>query len=164
MEGLRGEHLEDSTVVIARDRDGAARGYLHFVPTAGPAASLSQMRRDHDAPNGLMEFLVVRAIQLLGEGGVRELSLNFAAFARLLHSPQGPGALLLGKLLSAADRWFQTESLYRFNAKFGPSWRPRYLLYEGALGIPRAGLAAMWAEGQLPKPRLPTTPRGPTDT
>ena len=27
-------------------------------------------------------------------------------------------------------------------------------MYEGALGLPRAGLAAMWAEGQLPKPRL----------
>ena len=31
--------------------------------------------------------------------------------------------------------------------------RARYLLYEGALGLPRAGLAVMWAEGQLPKPR-----------
>jgi hypothetical protein len=28
-------------------------------------------------------------------------------------------------------------------------------VYEGALGLPRASLAAMWAEGQLPKPVLP---------
>jgi hypothetical protein len=27
------------------------------------------------------------------------------------------------------------------------------LVYEGALGLPRASLAALWAEGQLWKPR-----------
>jgi hypothetical protein len=37
------------------------------------------------------------------------------------------------------------------------AWQLRYLVYEGALGPPRTGLAAMWAEGQLPKP-LDLTP------
>ena len=31
--------------------------------------------------------------------------------------------------------------------------RPRYLVYEGALGLPRVGLAALRIEGQLPKLR-----------
>ena len=154
MEGLCGEHVRDTTVVIARDPDGVPRAFLHFVPTAGEAMSLSFMRRDPDTPNGLMEFLVVRAIQLLGAQGVRELSLNFAAFARLLHSPCGPRDRALAKVVCSADRFFQVESLYRFNAKFAPRWQPRYLLYEGPLGLTRAGLAAMWAEGQLPKPRV----------
>jgi lysyl-tRNA synthetase class 2 len=154
MEGLCGAHLRDTRIVIARDAEGAPRGFLHFVPTAGNAMSLSFMRRDPDTPNGLMEFLVVRAIQLLGELGISELSLNFAAFARLLHSPGGRHERVLAKLICTADRIFQVESLYRFNAKFAPRWQPRYLLYEGRFGLTRAGLAAMWAEGQLPKPRL----------
>ena len=53
----------------------------------------------------------------------------------------------------SANPFFQIESLYRFNAKFFPRWEPRYLVYEGAFGLPARGLAAMWAEGQLPKPR-----------
>jgi lysylphosphatidylglycerol synthetase-like protein (DUF2156 family) len=53
------------------------------------------------------------------------------------------------------DGHVQIESLYRFNAKFQPRWNPRYLTYEGRTGLLRAGLAAVWAEGQIPKPQLP---------
>jgi lysyl-tRNA synthetase class 2 len=155
MDSLRGEHLHDSLVLIARDGDGAARGFLHFVPVYGrDAVSLSFMRRDLDTPNGLTEFMVAQAMELLRERGVQEASLNFAAFARLMHSPSGPVERLLGRLATLFNPYFQIESLYRFNAKFFPRWEPRYLVYEGPLGLPRAGLAAMWAEGQLPKPRL----------
>jgi lysyl-tRNA synthetase class 2 len=154
LEGLRGIHLAGSTVVVARDANGLVRAFLHFVPVAGrPVLSLNFMRRDRDTPNGLMEFLVVRAMEACREHGIRELSLNFAAFARLLHSPSGRGERLLGKLASIANPYFQIESLYRFNAKFGPRWAPRYLLYEGALGLPMTGLSAIRAEGQLPTRR-----------
>ena len=57
-------------------------------------------------------------------------------------------------LAKRLDRFFQIESLYRFNAKFFPRWEPRYAIYEGRFGLPRMALAGMWAEGQLPKPQL----------
>ena len=79
-----------------------------------------------------MEFLVVSAIEMLRERGVEELSLNFAAFARLPPQPEGLGERAAGAAGRLADRFFQIESLYRFNAKFTPRWQPRYLLYEPA--------------------------------
>jgi lysyl-tRNA synthetase class 2 len=155
LDSLRGEHLDDTFVLAARDDRGDVRGFLHFVPVYGkPAASLSFMRRDHDTPNGLTEFLVVRGVEQLRDRGVEELSLNFAAFARLMHSPSGRWERFLGRLATVFNPYFQIESLYHFNAKFFPRWEPRYLLYEGRLGFPRAGVAALWAEGQLPKPRM----------
>ena len=39
-------------------------------------------------PNGMTEFLVVKAVELLRERGVAEMSLNFAAFAKWMHSPE----------------------------------------------------------------------------
>jgi lysyl-tRNA synthetase class 2 len=153
MDTLTGDHAADTLAVLARDSDGEIRGVLHFVPCYGrPAVSLSFMRRDPETPNGLTEFLVVQAIEHLKQRGTEEMSLNFATAAKYLHSPEGAFERTLGKLAEVCNPYFQIESLYRFNAKFFPRWEPRYLVYEGAWGLPRAGLAAMWAEGQLWKP------------
>ncbi len=153
MDSLAGAHGHDTLVVVARDAGDAIRGVLHFVPVYGrDAVSLSFMRRDPETPNGLTEFLVASAVELLCERGIAELSLNFAAFARWMHSPDSWHERLLAKLVTLGNPFFQIESLYRFNAKFFPRWAPRYLVYEGALGLPRTGVAALWAEGQLWKP------------
>ncbi len=156
IDGLRGDHLDESLVVVARDAEGEVRGFLHFAPCYGRAAvSLGLMRRDRDTVNGLTEYLVVKAIEMLRERGVEEMSLNFAAFARWLRDPNGLVERTLGRVVTLANPYFQIESLYRFNAKFSPRWQPRYLLYErGPLGFARTGMAAMFAEGQLPSPAL----------
>ncbi len=80
------------------------------------------------------------------------MSLNFAAFARLLREPEGLLERAAGQAIALGDTWFQIERLYRFNAKFFPRWEPRYFMYERRFGLPRAGIAALWIEGQLPKP------------
>ena len=155
IDSLRGDHLRDS-VVVSRATDGASAASSTSCPSTGaPRCRSASCAASRDTPNGLTEFLVVRSIELLRERGVEELSLNFAAFARLHPRPARPVRAAARRGSSAlGNPFFQIESLYRFNAKFFPRWEPRYLLYEGALGLPRAGLAAMWAEGQLPKPRL----------
>jgi len=153
LDELRRDDHGDSLVVVGRDGDGRIRGFLHFAPAYGRAAvSLSAMRREHDTPNGLTEFLVARGLEQLRARGVREASLNFAAFARFVHAPRNAIERIVGQVLLVADAFFQIERLHRFNAKFFPRWEPRYLMYERALCLPRVGLAALWVEGQLPKP------------
>ncbi|MGB9185541.1 MAG: phosphatidylglycerol lysyltransferase domain-containing protein [Solirubrobacteraceae bacterium] len=156
MDSIDGPHCDSTLVLLARDESDPARpvrGVLHFVPCYGRAAvSLSFMRRDPDTPNGLTEFMVVKAVELLRERGIREMSLNFAAFAKWIHSPEKRSERVLGKVVTLGNRFFQIESLYRFNAKFFPHCEPRYLVYDGTFGLPRASIAALWAEGQLYKP------------
>ncbi len=148
------ERSDDTVLVVARDGRGEARGFLHFVPSYGrPAMSLSAMRRDAGTPNGLTEFLVVRAIEGLRERGIEEVSLNFSAFGRILRAPATRLERRLRPALALGDRLFQIESLYRFNAKFQPRWEPRYLIYESALTLPQVGMATLRAEGQLPRLR-----------
>lgn len=159
-DALVDELLPDALVVLARDEHGRVRGFLHFVPVFGrPAASLAFMRRDRDTPNGLTDFLVVEAARLLGERGLEEFSLNFAAWGRWLREPANAVERVAAGLLRVGDRWFQVERLLHFNAKFSPRWQPRYLLFGGVGQLPRVALAALWVEGQLPRPRL-LRPRG----
>jgi lysyl-tRNA synthetase class 2 len=163
MDSLHNPHNDDTLVVYATDAGGVIRGFLHFVPTYGRAAvSLSFMRRVRDTPNGLTEFLIVEAIDHLRARGISEVSLNFAAFGRLLREPAGILERAVGRLLALGDSWFQIERLYRFNAKFFPRWEPRYFMYERRFGLPRAGIAALWLEGQLPKPSIRRRPARPT--
>jgi lysyl-tRNA synthetase class 2 len=159
LDALRRDDQPDTVLLIARDSDQAISGFLHFVPSFGrPAMSLSLMRRDPNTPNGLTEFLVVKAIEMLRERGIDEVSLNFAAFARFIHSPRGRLERLAGSMARHADAVFQIERLYRFNAKFFPRWEPRYMMYERLSALPRVALATLWLEGQLPKPKLRRVP------
>jgi lysyl-tRNA synthetase class 2 len=163
MDSLRNPVGEDTLVVYAVDEGGTIRGFLHFVPTYGrDAVSLSYMRRQRETPNGLTEFLIAEGIEHLRVRGVAEVSLNFAAFARFIRQPNGMVERTLGRALAVGDTWFQIERLYRFNAKFFPRWEPRYFMYERRLGLARAGIAALWLEGQLPKPRLRRRPVAPS--
>jgi lysyl-tRNA synthetase class 2 len=109
------------------------------------------MRRDRDTANGLMDFLVVEAARLLAEQGIQEFSLNFASYGRWLREPTNFVERALAIALRRADHFFQIERLLRFNAKFEPRWQPRYVLFERPIALPRIALAAMRAEGQLPR-------------
>ena len=64
------------------------------------------------------------------------------------------------RILVRFDRWFQIQRLQQFNAKFFPRWVPRYAMAESWLSAPRAGLAIMDLEGQLPQLSSATTPVG----
>ncbi len=159
LDRLGGPEQDETMLIVARDGEGRVAGFIQFVPHNGNASmSLAMMRRLPDSPNGLMEFVIARSIELLRERGVCEISLNFAAFGRQLRAPSGVLERAFGGALRLADRWFQIERLYRFNAKFFPDWRPRYLIYRGYHELPRCALAVMWAEGQVPKPAIRSQP------
>lgn len=149
---LDGPAAADCLVIVAYDDTEAPRGFLHFAPVYGQQAmSLAFMRRDPNTPNGLMEFLVCTAITELRSRGIERLSLNFAAFGRLLRAPRNARERLVARVIRRGDRWFQISSLLTFNEKFSPTWEPRYMMCQGAKGAARAGLAAAWLEGHLPR-------------
>lgn len=150
---------DDGLVAVARDESGEARALLLLLPVAGGGAySLALMRRAAHTPNGLTEFLVVEAVERLRALGATELSLNFALLGRCLREGGSWRLRLLRRGMRAADRWFQLERLYRFNDKFFPRWKPRYLMFESTADTPRVALCALVVEGFLPRlPRRETS-------
>jgi lysyl-tRNA synthetase, class II len=141
---------DDDCVIATATEDGVLRAILHFVPWGSDGLSLDLMRRDRAVQPGLNDFLIVEAIKRAPDLGVKRISLNFAMFRAALERGEriGAGPVLRAwrGLLLVASRWFQIESLYKFNAKFCPEWVPRFVVYTGTRDIPRIGLAALEAE------------------
>jgi lysyl-tRNA synthetase class 2 len=147
----------DCVFAVAR-QDGVMRAFLQFVPWGDDGMSLDLMRRDRTADAGVNELLIVDALKLCPELGVNRVSLNFAVFRSTLERGErlGAGPLLRGwrRVLLFASRWFQIESLYRFNAKFQPTWVPRFIVYPATRDLPRIAVAALEAEAFLTWPHL----------
>jgi lysyl-tRNA synthetase class 2 len=155
--GRLGAPGDENCVLVTAIEDGVLRAVLHFVPWGNDGLSLDLMRRDKTAQAGLNDFLIVEAIKAAPGLGVKRVSLNFAMFRAALERGERIGAGPVLKawrgLLVFLSRWFQIESLYKFNAKFGPIWEPRFFVYPGGRDAPRMALAAMEAEAFLVWPR-----------
>jgi len=147
----------DCVFVVAR-QDGVMRAFLQFVPWGSDGMSLDIMRRDRTADAGVNELLIVDALRSSPALGVSRVSLNFAAFRSTLERGErlgaGPFLRAWRTVLLFASRWFQIESLYRFNAKFQPTWVPRFIVYPATRDLPRIAVAALEAEAFLTWPRL----------
>ncbi|WP_137234972.1 phosphatidylglycerol lysyltransferase domain-containing protein [Streptomyces sp. BPSDS2] len=153
---LPGSGTEDSP-------HGDLKAVLHFVPWGHDGMSLELMRRDRSADPGMNELLIVASLQAAEKLGVARVSLNFAMFRSALARGErlgaGPVLRCWRGLLIFLSRWFQIESLYKFNAKFKPRWEPRFVVFRTSRDLPRIGIAAMQAEGfvnfSLPRPFHP---------
>jgi lysyl-tRNA synthetase class 2 len=153
-----GDATDADCVIATAHQDGVLRGMLHFVPWGLDGLSLDLMRRDRSADNGLNEFMIARVVEACPSLGVRRVSLNFAVFRDAIERGEKIGA---GPVLRAwrgvllfLSRWWQIESLYRFNVKFRPAWQPRFLSYPATRDLPRIAIAALEAEAFLVRPHL----------
>lgn len=158
--GRLGDPADGQCVMLeCTDGKGELRALLSFVPWGPHGLSLDLMRRDRDADNGLMEFMVIELLQRAEEIWITQVSLNFAMFRSVFERGgrigAGPVLRLWRSLLGFFSRWWQIESLYRANAKYRPIWEPRFLLFEKSADLPRIGIAAARAEGFLEAPGLP---------
>jgi lysylphosphatidylglycerol synthetase-like protein (DUF2156 family)/UDP-2,3-diacylglucosamine pyrophosphatase LpxH len=138
-------------LAVAQDAEGRVGAFCQYVPAADISGwSLDLMRRGNDPelPNGLIDFLVLETIQHLRKAGQWGLGLNFAVLRAVLAGEHGRATTdLERRVLHRLSDGTQMESLWRFNQKFFPYWRPRYVVLSGLTSAPAQGLAIAGAEG-----------------
>jgi len=156
--GRIGGQGDERCVIATATEDGVLRALLHFVPWGSDGLSLDIMRRDRSAQPGLNDFMIAETIKRAPELGVSRISLNFAAFRAALERGErigaGPVTRAWRRVLLFMSRWFQIESLYKFNAKFAPIWVPRFMVFTSTRDAIRVGLAALEAEALLVWPKV----------
>jgi lysyl-tRNA synthetase class 2 len=156
--GRIGANGDGECVLVTAKENGVARAVLQLVPWGADGLSLDLMQRDKAAQPGLNDFLIVETIKAAPGLGVKRISLNFAVFRAALERGEriGAGPVLRAwrSVLIFMSKWFQIESLYKFNAKFCPVWQPRFFVFPSSKDAPRIALAALQAEAFLVRPQV----------
>ncbi len=141
---------ENLILCMVTSPDGNPAAMCQFVPARGIGGySLDLMRRDRgDHPNGLIDFALVSTIEHLRNLGCEGISLNFAALRSVLEGAGGDGPTQRVErwALKKMSSFLQIETLWRFNAKYGPEWLPRYVVYDAAEHLVPVVLAILRAE------------------
>nr|WP_244993845.1 phosphatidylglycerol lysyltransferase domain-containing protein [Actinomadura coerulea] len=136
---LTGYH-PGAIVAVAYDEDKEPIAFQRYV-TAGEGVSLDAMRRAPGGPNGVNERLIVEMVEYAAAHGHGLVSLNFAAFRELLDAGERGLLEKAGyRALHLLDPWIAVESLYLFDKKFRPSYKPRSVVFRSWFDI--AWLAA----------------------
>jgi lysylphosphatidylglycerol synthetase-like protein (DUF2156 family)/UDP-2,3-diacylglucosamine pyrophosphatase LpxH len=155
-------------LAVCLDPGGKPAAFNQYVPASHiNGYSLDVMRRtsDPDAPNGLTDFVIIETLSWMAEQGLTGLGLNFATMRAVIAGENGSGPWRSAER-SVFHRFsdsMQIESLWNFNKKYDPEWRPRYSVADDRAHMPRAGLAIARAESvtELPVVGRFMTPKPP---
>ncbi|PZE55085.1 hypothetical protein DEJ24_14945 [Curtobacterium sp. MCPF17_001] len=147
------DEMRDPAVrtLVAQDAEGTVLGVTSWLPShrAGRVVgwTLDVMRRRSDAPNGVMEFLVASAAEVMRDQGVERLGLSAAPLARTSGgATTGDGVETLLELVGGVlEPVYGFRSLLRFKRKFGPGLEPLVLAYPDPVALPAIGVAVVRA-------------------
>ena len=116
----------------------------------GHELSIDLMRYHREAPTSAMEALIVHLLVWGQSQGYRWFALGMAPMSGAERSPIAPLRARAGNFLyEHGGILFNFRGLRAYKEKFNPVWEPRYLVYPGALTLPRivADVSALVAGG-----------------
>ncbi|GAA1946468.1 DUF2156 domain-containing protein [Microbacterium deminutum] len=141
----------DVALLLAVDADGRLRAVTSWMPSWRDGVlvgwTLDFMRREADAPNGVIEFLIAKAALLMKEQGLEVLSLSGAPLAEkpLADGEVAPDPTMLSSFLAwlggVLEPVYGFASLFRFKSKFHPAYRTLYMAFADPVSLPAIGSA-----------------------
>lgn len=141
----------DVALLLAVDAHGHLRAVTSWMPSWHDGVlvgwTLDFMRREAEALNGVMKFLIAKAALLMKEQGLQVLSLSGAPLAE---KPRADGesapdptvlSSFLAWLAAVLEPVYGFASLFRFKSKFHPAYRTLYMAYADPVSLPAIGSA-----------------------
>ncbi|ARJ07740.1 membrane protein [Cnuibacter physcomitrellae] len=152
------DQLRDDAVrvLVALDDHDRVRAVTSWLPRYERGRvigyTLDFMRREPDAVNGIMEFLIASAAEQFKAEGLTFLSLSGAPLARTTEPDalaSGPLDRLLDDIGARLEPAYGFRSLLAFKRKFQPQFVPLWLIYPDTTDLP--GIAVALARCYLPE-------------
>jgi phosphatidylglycerol lysyltransferase len=136
------EYVRRCPVVVATTPDGVMQAFVNVIPSPRKGeTTVDLMRRRGEAPNGLMEFLLVKVLAASREQGFERFSLGLAPMSGF-HAGENasPEERAIHFFFQHLRFVFSYAGLRAYKAKFATHWEPRYVVYRNALDLPRMAL------------------------
>jgi phosphatidylglycerol lysyltransferase len=110
------------------EREGRVLAFANLWPGADRAElSVDLMRYHHDAPDGVMEGLLIHLLKWAKQEGYRSFSLGMAPLSGFEQSPIAPLWSQLGSFVyKHGEAFYKFQGLRAYKEKFHPRWEPRY--------------------------------------
>ncbi|MDQ2888415.1 MAG: DUF2156 domain-containing protein [Chloroflexota bacterium] len=141
---------------VATTSSGQACAFTTFTPIYGSSTidepksqawgwTLDMMRRLPDAPPGVMELLLARAIERFRSRGAHILSLGLVAWSDTRQEMTSTQRQIVSFITDHLHLLESHSSLFKFKQKFHPRWESRYIVASGTLALPKIALAVFSA-------------------
>jgi lysylphosphatidylglycerol synthetase-like protein (DUF2156 family) len=105
--------------------------------------ALDLMRRTPDAPPGVMELLLVQALERFRTSGAHVVSLGLAAWADSKQEITPAQRRFANFVTDGLGLLESHRTLFSFKQKFHPCWKSRYLVTNASLTLPKIALAVL---------------------
>lgn len=132
------EYVERHDIAVLRHENRIVAFANLWRNTPASACTLDLMRQVPGAPEGAMEYLVLKLLEQAKAEGYKWFNLGMAPLSGLPdHRLASRWARLAGLFFRYGDRLYHFEGVRIFKSKFKPEWRTKYLAYEHGLRLPQ---------------------------
>jgi phosphatidylglycerol lysyltransferase len=137
------EEIRSTPALLAVDPQDTVVAFITSVPSYRRGeATLDLMRRGPDAPNGVMDFLIVKLIEHNRAAGFETMSLGMVPMNGFSESERAtPEERVIHDSFQRLGFVFSFKGLRAYKAKFATGWEPRYVIYRTELDLPRLAVA-----------------------
>ena len=137
------EHASSTPVLLAIDPQNTVVGFITSPPSYRRGeATLDLMRRRPDAPNGVMDYLIVKLLERSRDAGFETMSLGMVPMNGFSESEHAsPEERIIHDSFQRLGFVFSFKGIRAYKAKFATRWEPRYVIYRTELDLPRLAVA-----------------------
>ena len=124
------EELKQQTIITVENPEGKVIAFLNLIPDyAKDEGTYDLIRKTSDAPNGVIDFIMISLFNHFKEQGYKSVNIGFSPLAGLTTPTNFPE-----KSIKFAYEKIRSFSHYKgmreAKEKFSPVWHNKYLIYD----------------------------------